>query len=332
MNLLEKTKLRLLEKFAVEIKKPSSNDFEFLVFEEMCEAAIYTPFEGTIRKATPHEFPDILVNDFFGVEVKMTTGDQWKSTGNSVLESSRTSFVEKIFIFFGKFGGKIDFKFRTYEECLYEIAVTHSPRYKIDMNLEEGNSIFKKMGIPYNELRMKENMIPEIKNYYRAQLKPGEEFWWMDAETSNSSPIIRSFKSLSHKDQNQFRCEAFVLFPEIFSQSQNKFTRIAAYLLTSWNTVSASLRDIFTAGGTEIIQIDGFKRKVSRIEYNLSHNAKVISSILKTMDKNILEFYWRMDSLDGRNVETEWLKRIDKESKSQIKPSKIYLAGVNQSI
>ncbi|HIH11290.1 TPA: hypothetical protein HA241_03810 [Candidatus Woesearchaeota archaeon] len=124
----------------------SSSDFEKEVYSSLLISAKNTEFEGTIQLVTGHRFPDIVVKQYYGVEVKITKQDHWRSTGNSVLETTRIEGVEKIYLFFGKLITPPQFKFRKYEECLYNIAVTHSPRYLIDMELNEGNTIFDKMG------------------------------------------------------------------------------------------------------------------------------------------------------------------------------------------
>ena len=44
---------------------------------------------------------------------------------------------------FGKLGGKTaEFKCRPYEDCLSDIAVTHSPRYLINMELTKEQDYF----------------------------------------------------------------------------------------------------------------------------------------------------------------------------------------------
>lgn len=93
----------------------------------MSELAQGTSFEGTIVEWDGRRFPDIVANKFYGIEVKTTTKNHWKTTGNSVLESTRIEDVERIFMLFGKLGKPIEFRGRAYEECLSEVVVTHSP-------------------------------------------------------------------------------------------------------------------------------------------------------------------------------------------------------------
>ncbi len=137
----------------------SGNEFEEIVYENARSCARATKLDGEIIHTADREFPDIIAADYYGIEVKATKKDDWTSIGNSVLESSRISSVEKIYLFFGKLGGNPDIKYRDYEACLKGISVTHYPRYQIDMNLPNGDSIFDKMNIPYDDLRHMNNPI-----------------------------------------------------------------------------------------------------------------------------------------------------------------------------
>ncbi len=323
----------LLKRFKIS-EKIAPVEFEKIVYEVMKLCAQNTQFDGTIILTGTNDFPDIITNRFFGVEVKMTIADKWISIGNSILESTRIKDVQKIYILFGKFGGKPDFIFRLYQECLYDIAVTHLPRYKIDMKLVKGSSIFDKMKVDYDTLRLDKNPIKRIKDYYKKQLKLGEELWWIDQEINEnelSTPIIKSFNtSFSMKAKNDFRNEAFILFPEIFGKNQAKFERVAAYLFTNYGAVCANMRDNFTAGGKEMIRIDRQKILVPRIYYHLWENAILIKKMIGKIDVNKLKFYWRTDTHEvststarlpierqassitlKKDRLTEWLERLD---------------------
>ena len=164
------------------------------VYDALTRCAMHTPFEGTIQLVSGASFPDIVANHFYGVEVKSTNKNHWKSIGSSILESTRDKNVERIFLTFGKLGFPIAFMSRPYEECLSGISVTHYPRYQIDMELKPGETIFDKMGIPYDELRQLENPVAPVSKYYKNQLKKGESLWWAADENPNDivvPPTIR---------------------------------------------------------------------------------------------------------------------------------------------
>ena len=163
----------------------------------MTDLAVGTVFENSIELIGGQKFPDIVAKKYYGIELKTTTQNHWKTTGNSVLESTRVDDVERIFMLFAKLASPIEFRCRPYEEVLSEVVVTHSPRYLIDINLEQGKTIFDKIKMPYDTLRKKESPIKPIVDYYKSKLKPGEELWWMDAENnSKPSSIVIKFGAI----------------------------------------------------------------------------------------------------------------------------------------
>ena len=329
--LLEKSRLGMLGSIA-EKKVPSSSDFELMVFDSMVKGAHGTDFEGTIRRTGPHDFPDIVAKKYFGAEVKMTIKDQWTSTGNSVLESLRVEDVKTIYIVFGKFGGKFDVRYRLYQECLPEISVTHSPRYKINMDLAKGQSIFDKIGVDYDTLRKDPESLQIIKKYYRSKLKDGEELWWIDQDSDDrlATPIIRPFRSLSPKEKGDFTIESMILFPEMFGYGQTKFERVAAYLITRYSAVSANLRDNFTAGGQESIKLGGIGVLVPKVIYHLHKLAPIIAEKIKEMDEETLLYYWRCDKLGGDRI-AQWKKMLDENmKKNDLHPSEVFEDGLLQ--
>lgn len=292
----------------------NGESFEDLVFSQMVKSAIGTEFEGHVEQTGAHAFPDIIARKLYGVEVKMTIGDKWVSTGNSVLETTRVEDVKTIYLFFGKFGDHFEAKYRKYEECMYEVGVTHSPRYKIDMNLPNGKSIFDKLGVSYETFRQEKSPIKRLKKYYRDQLKEGEELWWIDptAEDVSVSPVIKSFKSLDESEKEKFTNEVMVLFPEIFGNSTVKFERAAAYLITNYNAVSSSLRDNFTAGGQVKIKLGKKKITVQRLCYNLFLRAKQVKITIENTPREKLADYWKID-IEGSPLNT-WLGLLEKYS------------------
>ncbi len=330
INLLENSKRSMMDRLMKQ-KAITPAAFETVVFENMREAAKNTIFDGTIKEAKDFEFPDIIANGYFGVEVKMTTGNHWTSTGNSVLESSRVEEVKRIYIMFGKFGGAIEIKYRLYQECLSEVTVTHYPRYRINMNLPNGKSIFDKMGVGYDELRKDPNPVKTIRNYYRAQLKDGEELWWIDQDEMEKavSPIIKPFRHLSDEEKENFIVESMILFPELFGNSQTKFERPAAYLISEYNAVSANIRDLFTAGGKMEIKINGKKFLIPQLGYQMFIRAKTIKEKIKTMDDGKISYYWR-NEITGKDRINEWKKMLDAKFlliKPNVAASAIFDAG-----
>lgn len=326
ITLLENTKSNITKKFVKDgiPKILNGVEFENFVFKEMLNVSKKTSFDGHVEQTGVLSFPDIIARKIFGVEVKMTLGDKWVSTGNSILENTRVDSVEKIYMFFGKFGKTFDIKYRKYQECLSDVGVTHSPRYKIDMTLDIGKSIFDKIGVDYDKFRNEKYPIKRLKEYYKNQLKRGEELWWLDANDLPVSPVIKQYRLLDTESKNNFICECMVLFPEIFGNSSTKFDRCASYLIKNYNCVSPSLRDSFTAGGKQILKLNGKAVSVPRIIFNLHTMAEKIDNLLQNIPLQKLTDYWEIEI--NKPIFIHWLELLGEYSKPAVDVVNNYLA------
>lgn len=273
--------------------KYSSFDIEKISCDFLTQYAIGTDFENTIELISGQSFPDIIANQYYGVEVKTTKSNHWKSIGSSVAEGTRVQGVERIYMLFGKLASPIDFKCKPYEDCLSEVVVTHSPRYQIDMNLAEGETFFDKLEVPYDVLRKQSNPIKTVLDYYRKRLKPGETTWWADTgESKVSNVLIRLWNSLSALEKREIIITSFCLFPEIFSNSTTKFARVNIWLATVKGIVVPNIRDIFTAGGKAIISFKDKSFQVPRIIYKIYELSDEILDRLNELEYENIKEYW----------------------------------------
>jgi hypothetical protein len=287
--------------------------FEPYLKDILDEMAHNTPFQNTIELIGGQRFPDIVAKKYYGIEVKTTIKDHWKTTGNSVLESTRVEGVERIYMFFAKLGTPVQFKCRPYHEVLSEVVVTHSPRYQIDMNLEKGQSIFDKMDIKYDELRNQQNPIKPIMDYYRAQLSDGEELWWLDTDTTikPSNIIIKLWSALSKQEKAAKKIKAMCFFPEIFGNSIHKFGRIAAWLTIQEGIVCHNVRDSFTAGGQGIYHHQNETlRHVPKVIINLLENIDEIKKVLSSASPAELSHYWQIQNVNNKNKIQLWIEEV----------------------
>jgi len=308
----------------------NANQFEFDVYEAMCEASKKSVFDKTIELISGHKFPDIIAKKFYGVEVKTTKQDHWRSTGNSVLETTRVDNIERIYLFFGKFTDPIGFKIRKYEDCLYDVAVTHSPRYLIDMDLENGKSIFDKLNLPYDELRKLNNPIKPIIKYYRGICKDGEEPWWMDSGESADNvirPIVTLWSHLDIETQKDLRNEAMARFPEIFSRSSTKYQRLASWLAARHGIVDSSLRDRFTAGGQVNLKINRKTYKsLPRIFKYLQENIEEVIEKVRTISIDDAVYHWKLNTNPIYNdLVNIWIEKIIEFSSDSLKNSRVFI-------
>lgn len=292
-------------------------NLEPYVKDVLTELAVGTVFENSIELIGGQKFPDIVARKYYGIEVKTTTQNHWKTTGNSVLEGTRVDDVERIFMLFAKLASPIEFRCRPYEEVLSEVVVTHSPRYLIDMNLEEGKTIFDKINMPYDTLRKKESPIKPIVDYYKSKLKPGEELWWMDTENNSkpSSIVIKIWNNLTAKEKQELKNRSMVYFPELFGNSNDKFGRLAIWLVTREAVVCPNVRDLFTAGGKRDIAI-GKKvyQKVPRIFLNLFENIPtIVDTIMQTSAFELSE-YWETKTTEKTKI-FDWIDLVAENAK-----------------
>jgi hypothetical protein len=283
----------------------------------MSDLALGSPFENSIELIGGQKFPDIVAKKYYGVEVKTTTQNHWKTTGNSVLESTRIEDVERVFMLFGKLGKPIEFRYRAYEECLSEVVVTHSPRYLIDMNLNSGHTIFDKIKISYDDLRSRKNPIKPITDYYKSKLKPGQDLWWIDNQDEKANSfIINIWNNLSAPDQQFYANKAMILFPEIFSSRQDKYNRFAIWLVKNEGIVCPNVRDTFTAKGRANITINGKEYiRVPRIFINLFENIDSILKLFPSIPSSELSDSWGIKVTKTDKL-LNWIKLVSKNSKS----------------
>jgi hypothetical protein len=295
----------------------SGRNFEPFVHEVMTGVAVGTPFDSSIKLVGGQSFPDIIAKEYYGIEVKTTTQNHWKTTGNSVLESTRDANVERIFMLFAKLANPIEFRCRPYEEVLSEVVVTHSPRYLVDMNLPAGKTIFDKIQMPYDTLRRKENPIKPIVDYYKNKLKPGEELWWMDVDNDSkaSNIVIKIWNNLTLIERQELKNRSMIYFPELFGNSSDKFGRLAIWLVTREAVVCPNVRDLFTAGGKKDFTIKKkIYKKVPRIFLNLIENTPTIVEIIMQTSALELSEYWGIKTTETNKV-FDWINLVAEHSK-----------------
>lgn len=294
------------------ISKLLGRDLEPYIKNVMTDLAVGTPFENSIELIGGQKFPDVIAKKFYGIEVKTTSQNHWKTTGNSVLETTRVDGVERIFMLFAKMAKPIEFRCRPYEEVLSEVVVTHSPRYLIDMNLEQGKTIFDKIEMPYDTLRKKENPIKPIVDYYKSKLKPGEELWWMDSEnnTKASSIVIRIWNNLNIRERQALKNKAMAYYPELFGNNTDKFNRLAIWLATRESVVCPNVRDLFTAGGRGDFAIAGrLYQNMPRIFLNLFENISSIVEVILQTSATELSEYWKTTTTEKRKL-FDWIENV----------------------
>lgn len=283
------------------------------VYKALCRASSGTEFDGTIKLVSGATFPDIIANKYYGVEVKSTIKNHWTSIGSSILESTRSKDVERIYLTFGKLGKPIGFMSRPYEQCLSGIAVTHYPRYKIDMTLKQGETIFDKIGIPYDVIRKMDNPVAPVSKYYTEHAKPGEGLWWAqgEVESTTDTATIRLWTSLDKNEKERLIAHGYALFPEILSTGNNKkYNRYALWLASNQGVVNTNIRDSFSAGGRRPMSLTNHLVVLMPAAFaRIKEYKELIRTVINDADPLALKQYWSTDYLDDNRID-QWCRLV----------------------
>ncbi len=255
----------------------------------------------------PYGFPDIVLGKF-GVEVKFTANDTWRSIANSVFESFRNKDVKHIYVVFGKMGGNPQVRWGRYEECVMHVRTSHVPRFEVDIDAKE--SLFQKFGITYNDFSAlsEEQRMNYVRRYARARLKSGERLWWLEnkPDEGHSLPLqVKLFSRLSSAEKLKMRAEASLLCPQIVGSGRNrtKYIDPIMFLLTYHGILAT--RDAFSAGSAV-----GPERGGIYVQRALQRIQRQMIQATQYMEASLFKEYW------GRNVPAkrrihEWLKMAD---------------------
>lgn len=275
----------------------------------------------------PHVFPDICLGQY-GIEVKFTTKDTWRSVANSVFESSRDDDVRQVYVLFGKMGGVPQVRWGHYESCVMHVRASHVPRFEVEMYAE--TSLFERLGTTYEEFRRStpEQKMRYVRQYARARLKPGERLWWLDEkpEPEHSLPLqVRLYMHLPHDEKRALRAEAALLCPQVVkpSRSRNKYSDAVMYLVTHHGVLCPQARDLFSAGSVAL-RADR-SRGGNYVERALQDIEDEMHSAAERLNSAVFIEYWGHDVAVGRRID-EWLRQADALARDW-RPSDVLFQG-----
>lgn len=273
----------------------------------------------------PQAFPDIAMGEF-GVEVKFTLNDTWRSVANSVLEKQRIETVKHIYILFGKMGGVPKVRWSEYEKSVIHVRTSHVPRFEIEIPSEKATvkqSLFETMGIKYDDFRKLEmhEKMRYIRTYAR-KIHPDGRLWWVEEKESDEHTVpiqARLYTNLTLAEKTQLRAEAALLCPRIVEsgRSRNKYDDMVLYLLTYHGVICHQARDLFSAGSVANPQNDDeggvyIERALKLIEDDI-HRAAM------RMDDALFVEYWGESVMPEKRI-ARWLEKADGYAKGW-KPS-----------
>lgn len=284
----------------------SANSFERTVAAELRVACNDAGLGSVKYTFHPSAFPDILVNGC-GIEVKYTQRKTWHGTGNSIFEGMRDPNTQRIYMVFCR-ADIPEIRWRKYEHCIKGVRISHSPRYMIDMDVD--NSFFDNLGIPYSEFisySIREKM-SHVREHVKQRIDEHEKLWWIDEEDSHTLPMeVRIYRLLPADVKIMLRAETALMCPQIFkgSRKKGKYDQAAIYLLTQHGVVAPQIRDLFTAGSVAGTELGGnyLLRSLKHIEQN-------IVDVSKRLDDALFVEYWGSSCPVDQRI-PRWLEQAD---------------------
>lgn len=301
-------------------QKFSATDLEVCSVDIIKIACQNSPFDASeVKLVSGQRFPDIIADKYYGIEVKSTKADHWTSTGSSIVESTRDINVEDIYMLFGKMGGTYPkFKCRPYEDVLYDIAVTHSPRYLIDMELKKNETIFAKMGTDYNTFRKSQDNIDQVRSYYRKKALKANKLempWWITSENAETGKSfnVQLWNTLELEEKKRLQAMCMILFPEALNPGRDyaKYNQTSLWLCSYNQVVMPNIRDLYSAGG-KIKTVNGRKlaTPVAQVFNQIVQYSDMIKDMLTYPTTELLKMIAEYNPvlLKSKNLYEEWLK------------------------
>lgn len=295
-------------------------------FEQRVRTVLESLTQGQKDKVDliPHAqvFPDIVFGEF-GIEVKVTNKNVWRSVANSVFEGTRNESVHHVYLLFGKMGGTPAVRWNRYEDCVMHVRTSHVPRFEVEIGTKK--PLFSKFGVTYDQfcaLSLEQKMLL-IRSYARERLKEGERLWWLEdnQEQEHSLPLeVRLYMGLTQEEKRRYRAEAALLCPQIVKppRTKKKYDDASMFLLTYYGILCPQARDLFSAGSVALRSDE--TRGGNYILRALNDIQGEMRLAAKTLEDALFVEYWGA-SVPPKDRITEWLKRADDYAKTW-KPSK----------
>ena len=294
----------------------SSKQFEDRVRNVLDDLTAKDPTIRIDYDSPAQAFPDIAMGEY-GVEVKYTTSDTWRSIANSVLETQRVDGVKYIYVVFGKMGGMPEVRWGEYEASVVHVRTSHVPRFEVEIanpQTDRRESLFKQMGIRYDDFR-KLDMTEKMKyiRAYARKIHPDGRLWWIEEKDTDEHTLpiqARLYTNLSTEEKTRLRAEAALVCPKIVKsgRDRNKYDDVVLYLLTYHGVLCHQARDLFSAGSVANPKNDDnggiyIERALKLIEDEMKKAAM-------EMDDAIFVEYWG-ESVPPEQRIQRWLQKAD---------------------
>jgi hypothetical protein len=231
----------------------------FAVIQEVLHMNGFSPEE--ILHVGGHKFPDLLFPGCgVGVEVK---GHEkgGRILGNSIMGSTLVAdqLEEVLVLIWNKSTGVV--VCRNYFECVVGAEVTHSPRFVLEIDPEpekllfgEGpNAIGSSKEICLGPSGFDSELI--LTRMRALALSKGEIPWWIhqkdddggDSMAAIPTLALERYTSLPESIRRNLLRTSLILFPEILSSAQQKYSRVISWAIATKSVLIT--RDAYSAEG-----------------------------------------------------------------------------------
>ena len=262
------------------------------------------------------KFPDIVISsngEKTGVEIKSTrtNSNPWTIPGGSIMEGNRIADIPDIWLLFTRLAQHVETRHGLYKNHVKGIAVTHSPRYILDMDILPEDCFFTKNNLSYEEMIAHPSPFDLVRDILEKLAKESKaHLWWSKDNTDSTAPLlIRFWEDLLPDEKNELMAMAFILFPNdiLSTRGRDKYKRFSLWLLCQHSVLKSSLRDLFSAGG--MVEIFPGTPKAPKVIAILKSYLGQIKSILPGLSKKDLKDYWPTSSLNkikNSNISDIW--------------------------
>lgn len=309
-NFLDEVCLSLTSKLKKNTKKINSTDFERQVRTTIALVLENKNYEVDMDPPA-QEFPDVVIGEY-GIEIKYSEKDTWRSIANSIFESRRNQKAKHIYLLFGKAGGEPEARWNKYDDCIMHVRTSHLPRFEVEIDTK--TPLFSKLGVSYEEFRVLpiDEKMPYIREYSRGRLKPGERLWWIEeSDEPHTLPLeVKLYTRLSSQEKIQYRAEAALLCPQIVkgSRARGKYDDATMYLLTYRGVLCNQARDLFTAGS--VAMRSDQTRGGNYLLRSLLDILPQIQEASNYLDDRLFIEYWGVE-IKSNNRISYWLSKLD---------------------
>lgn len=287
-------------KTSKDLENRSRELFQALLRHHGVEIAISPPAQ---------DFPDIIIGRF-GVEVKYTEKNTWRSVANSISEGSRDEGVTQIYILFGKMGGDSpEVRWAKYDDCVIHVRTSHVPRFEVEMS--ERESLFSKIGISYldfSKLPMEEKMI-HVRKYVRGRIRPGEYYWWVENQSAQQAQV-KLFFQLEKSERLKLFAESILLFPNLLSPRgvpANDF-KFSLHLLETHNVLCPSIGMLY---GSDFSSTSHEERPIDEvIQSKILEAEEILRKMAHEVPNEFFIQHWGRSVMPDDRI-SEWFKIVD---------------------